>query len=117
MNSITNAFKFIFGVTDTLDPAPNAAPAAASSPVLERLKLKIANNSINLEKGDFTGNVSKAMAALQEFCNQNKVKYDSLGFGYGELYINDTLHEINPYGIDIEMMLRFCGMKPENFRD
>jgi hypothetical protein len=67
--------------------------------------------TINLEKGSFNGDVSKAMNYLQDFSSHAKMEIYSYGHGYGNLIINGQKHRITPYGIDIEMMLRLCGGK------
>lgn len=78
----------------------------------QSLSVKFQNGEIvNLEKGKFNGNVSKAMAYLQDFCSHTTAESNSYGCGYGDLIINGQKHDITPYGIDIEMMLRFCGEK------
>ena len=41
---------------------------------------------------------------------RNELTYQSLGRGYGSLSVNSVVHSITPYGIDISMMLQFCGI-------
>lgn len=82
----------------------------------ENFTLNINNDTINLAKGNFQGNVSDAMNYLQDFCTKNTIRYQSLGLGYGKLFVNQKLHNITPYGIDLKMMLRYCGnKKPSDF--
>ena len=47
---------------------------------------------------------------IQEFCNNNSVEIESLGYGYAILKINDNKYDITPYGIDIPMMIKFCKL-------
>lgn len=88
-------------------------------PVIKPQRLSVCFQNgviINLEKGKFNGDVSKAMIYLQDFCSQAIAKSNSYGWGYGELIINGQKHSLTPYGIDIDMMLSFCGGKAaENF--
>lgn len=102
-------------------PAPVSGGKMGSIPPRDERNLTLrlkSGNTINLEKGDFNGSVSKAMTYLQDFCNhaKNTVTIESFGHGYGKLTVNDQKHDITPYGIDIKMMLNFCGGKsPEDF--
>lgn len=73
-------------------------------------RVDIKNDYLNIEHGSFTGDVKTALAFIKDFCSKNKVTYESYGHGYGKLTINDkTSHDVNPYGIDLEMMIRWSG--------
>lgn len=82
-----------------------------------RLSLQFSNSEgVNLELGNFRGNVSNAMKYLQDFCNSNVVEIESYGRDYGALFVNGQKHSYTPYGIDLKMMLEFCGGKtPDDF--
>lgn len=71
--------------------------------------IAIQGATINLEVGNFKGNVPQAIDVIQKFCGENNVRIESIGHGYNELHVNDQCHDLTPYGIDIEMMLGFCG--------
>ena len=72
-------------------------------------------NSINVEKQAFKGNLFNATSYIQNFCSNNNVTIRSLGHGYSVLKINGKEHSINPYGIDLKMMIEFCGKSISNF--
>ena len=57
----------------------------------------------------FAGDESLARQQIETFCNENLVTYKNLGMNYGELTINGTVHDINPYGIDFKMMFEFIA--------
>ncbi|KTD58875.1 hypothetical protein [Legionella shakespearei] len=65
---------------------------------------------IGIDKGQFTGDVDKALDAIRAFCANNRIKINSFGFGYADLIIEDKTHSLTPYGVDIDMMLGFCGI-------
>ncbi len=79
--------------------------------------LRLQNGApLPLKKGTFQGNIENATAYLQGFCNQNPVTYNHFGLGYMDLVVNNQPHDITPYGVDIEMMLQYCGGKtPADF--
>lgn len=79
--------------------------------------IKIKNNSINVTKGDFTGNIPSAIDFIQDFYKKKTVEIKSFGYGYGELKVDGKVHHINPYGIDLNMMISFCGGDPHNFNE
>lgn len=62
-------------------------------------------NEININLGDFTGNLSEARDKIQTFCNEHEVKYEGLGIGYANLYVDGKVKDITPYHIDVIMML------------
>lgn len=74
------------------------------------ISIRISNNTLNIDTGNFKGDVEEVRKELQAFANKNSIKYS--GFrGYGTLTVNEVKHAITPYGIDIEMMLEFCGLE------
>jgi hypothetical protein len=64
-----------------------------------------AENEININLGDYTGDLSQAKETIQAFCNQNEVTYTGLGIGYATLTVNGQPRELTPYHIDIKMIL------------
>lgn len=68
--------------------------------------------TLNLENGKFEGDKAKARTAIEKFTldPQNTFAYESLGWGYATLTINETKYDITPYGIDFQMMLRWCDI-------
>lgn len=81
-----------------------------------RSKITIAdNNYLNIDLTNFTGDVDAAMTFVQDFCDTHKVSYKSYGHGYADLIIDGVTHDITPYGIDISMMIEFCGGKVSDF--
>lgn len=74
--------------------------------------IKITNGkTLTVEQGSFVGDREMARELIQDFCVKNTVTYQSHGHGYGALTVNDANHNITPYGIDLPMMLEFCGIK------
>ncbi|WP_133134236.1 hypothetical protein [Legionella santicrucis] len=66
------------------------------------------NRTLNIDVGDFKGDVDEVKAQLQAYADKNKIEFS--GFrGYGTLTVNGVKHNITPYGIDIPMMLEFFG--------
>jgi hypothetical protein len=81
-----------------------------------QINFKLQNgNSINVEKQNFKGNLFDATSYIQNYCNTNDVTMKSLGWGYGVLKINGKEHSINRYGIDLKMMIEFCGKSLSDF--
>lgn len=78
--------------------------------------INIRDNKIGVSKGNYKGDVSQALGFIQGFCDKNHVKMESYGRGYNVLYINDQPHDITPYGIDLNMMIEFCGGNPDNLK-
>jgi len=76
----------------------------------QNMSIKIKDNTINLDKGSFAGDVALAIKSIQAFCDQNTVTSASQGHGWGSLTVNGVKHAITPYGIDIAMMLKFCNL-------
>lgn len=68
------------------------------------------NSSINIHDEKFTGDIETALKLIQDFADdpENNIEIRSFGRGYGEITINGTTHNYNPYGIDIFMILEFC---------
>ncbi len=80
----------------------------------QRLDIRLqSGNGIELEKGNFEGDIQNAMTYLQTFCAdpQNTISIRSRGRGYGTVTVNGVDHSYTPYGIDLKMMLEFCGGK------
>lgn len=119
---ITNAFWSLFSSSTEVQPeriaVPPATVEAAEPQNIQSLKLNlVSGDTIYLEKGDsFDGSVPKAMAYLQDFCNENTIEIESLAGGYGYLTVNGETHKFTPYGINVKMMLEYCGnKKPTDF--
>jgi len=64
-----------------------------------------AENEININLGNYTGNLPQAKETIQAFCNQYEVRYEGLGMGYATLSVNGQSKDLTPYHIDINMML------------
>ncbi len=71
-------------------------------------------NYLGIDKGEYTGDCEEAISKIKEFCLINTISIKSRGRGYGTLKINDIEHNINPYGIDISMMLEWCNIDMKN---
>lgn len=80
----------------------------------QSLGLRLQGGNIVLNKGKFRGNVFNAMTYLRDFCDNNNVTVESLGSDYFNLSINGVIHGLDPGGIDITMMLEYCGRKNPN---
>ncbi|WP_454780224.1 hypothetical protein [Legionella sp. WA2022007384] len=74
------------------------------------IQIAIKNTKLNIDKGNFDGRLEAAQEAIQAFADQNEIIYQSHGHGYGSLSVNSVAHSITPYGIDVSMMLQFCGI-------
>ncbi|HTM63097.1 MAG TPA: hypothetical protein VL360_01195 [Gammaproteobacteria bacterium] len=75
-----------------------------------------ANRSrLYLNFANFSGDEQAAVTFVQDFCNNHDVRCESYGHGYGELIVDGKSHDITPYGIDLTMMLEFCGRNPSDF--
>jgi hypothetical protein len=75
----------------------------------QTIDLKIHGDTLNIDIGEYKGDISKAEKYLKEFCAKNKVEYSSRGHGGGTLTVNGENHRITPFGIDLDMMLKFCN--------
>lgn len=75
--------------------------------------IRIKDDSLNIDKGYFTGNLKKAQKAIQAFVDKNIFTYESMR-DYGTLTINGIDHDITPYGVDVFMMLQFCNIDIKN---
>lgn len=67
-------------------------------------------NKIGIDKGTYNGDVDKALDAIRAFCANHRIKINSFGYGYADLIIEDKICQLTPYGVDITMMLEFCGI-------
>lgn len=76
----------------------------------EIIQITIKNTKLHINKGDFEGSFGTAEEAIQAFADNHQITYKSLGHGYGTLCVQGVEHSITPYGIDISMMLKFCGI-------
>ncbi|WP_392537921.1 hypothetical protein [Legionella sp. 227] len=76
----------------------------------DTIRIAVKNTYLNVEKGQFEGSLELAQEAIQAFLDKNVATYTAYGQGFGLLQINDATHDITPYGIDIPMMLEFCGI-------
>lgn len=76
---------------------------------------KVAGHTLNIDQGNFSGDLEKARKAIQSFVDKNTFTYKSHGHGYGTLTVNGKDHHINPYGVDISMMFEFCGIDESEF--
>ncbi|MCW8399735.1 hypothetical protein OQJ26_13140 [Legionella sp. PATHC038] len=76
----------------------------------DTIRIALKNSYLNVEKGEFEGSLELAQEAIQAFLDKNVATYTAYGQGFGLLQINDATREITPYGIDIPMMLEFCGI-------
>lgn len=74
-------------------------------------------NKIGIDRGTFTGDVDEALGAIRAFCANHRIKINSFGYGYADLIIEDETHSLNPYGVDIAMMLGFCGIDLAQTKD
>lgn len=72
--------------------------------------IHIKNKKLNIQQGTFDGDLELAREAIQSFADTNELTYQSFGHGYGCLTVNGAQHHTNPYGIDMLMMLEFCGI-------
>ena len=71
---------------------------------------------LGVDQGDFNGDIPKAEKFIQDFCSTNEVVDRSDGYGgWGDLTINGKTHETTPYGVDLNMMIEYCGGKPKSF--
>jgi hypothetical protein len=71
-------------------------------------------NKIGIDKGQYSGDVEKAIDAIKSFCATHEIKMVSHGWGYNDLIIEDKTHSLTPYGVDIQMMLDFCSIDLTN---
>ncbi|KTC82578.1 hypothetical protein Lche_0258 [Legionella cherrii] len=76
----------------------------------DTIRIALSNTYLYLEKGQFEGSLELAQEAIQDFLDKNAATYTAYGQGFGLLQINDGRRDITPYGIDIPMMLEFCGI-------
>lgn len=70
---------------------------------------------VGISVGKFDGDLEKAYHYIKDFLDNSTVKMESYGHGYGQIKINDTAYEYNPYGIDFNMMIQWAGNNLENF--
>lgn len=83
--------------------------------VIDRTK----NVCVNIfDFGNFPGDVDAACEAIQAFADkaENTISSKSHGGGYGEIIVNGKKHNYTPYGIDVPMMLKFCGLDANEFQ-
>jgi hypothetical protein len=67
-------------------------------------------NRLGISKGSYSGDIHLAIGEITQFCEENTIKLESYGWGYGKMIINeDFKYNYNQYGIDVEMMLGFIG--------
>ncbi|MGL5742894.1 MAG: hypothetical protein ACRCXC_10325 [Legionella sp.] len=92
------------------NPTMFSTTERTESNVITTITINIKDGSLNLDKGSFAGDMAAAKEALQAFADGNEISFKSLGYGYGELMVNGEQHSINPYGIDVSMMLEFCNL-------
>ncbi len=78
--------------------------------------IKTTAGEINIENGNFSGDIAAACAFIQAECDKTTIGYESFGHGYGELTIGGKKYDISPYGIDINMMLGYFGKNAEDFQ-
>ena len=67
-------------------------------------------NTLGISTGQFAGNVDQAISAIRAFSSRHDIKIVSEGYGWNELTIEEKTYSLGPYGIDIDMMLKFCGI-------
>ena len=81
-------------------------------------KINIGNDYVNIDHGNFSGDVDSAVNFINDFCSKNNVTFEAfptLGDRYGKLIINNARHNVGANGIDLKSMIRWCGKVPENF--
>lgn len=69
---------------------------------------------IGINQGQYEGNIEEAVEKIKNFCANTDIKTVSYGRGYGNLTITtedgySRKYELNPYGIDIKMMLEYIS--------
>ena len=72
------------------------------------MTIKITNDILHLNINDCLD--LNAIQNIQTFCNKNIVEVENLGHGYSILKINGKNYDITPFGIDVDMMLKFCEL-------
>ena len=73
-------------------------------------------NTVGVEADETQFDIAKAKQVIQDFCAKNDIELISQGHGYGEILINNQhKDDITPYGIDLKMMLEYCGKDPKEF--
>lgn len=67
-------------------------------------------DTLTLNKGDFSGDITKAKQAIEEFARKNQLDFEAEDHGCTILTINGEDYPIDRNGIDISMMLDYCGI-------
>lgn len=71
----------------------------------------ILNIVVELKPGTFNGNVDEAISRIKDFCANNSVE---MPLRSEIIIINGVTHQYNGQaGIDINMMLEWCDIKPK----
>jgi hypothetical protein len=79
----------------------------------------ISNDKIEVDVLDanppFVGDYRRAVEFVSTFLKTNTFKVISYGRGFGKIIVNKEQHGLNPYGIDLNMMVGFCGGNVADF--
>lgn len=79
------------------------------------IKITLKQGAIELDESYFKGDVEKATAFVQTFCDKNNVTVTNIDRITPELQVNGIMHSLSGNVIDLNMMILYCGRRPDQF--